>query len=109
MSFLELITIFLISLLVLDIKDFQFIFKKFSSLYKQLENLKTQFITLIDSDSEFEESQDMQIQDKVKNIDQMNKMIKKIIEIEGEYKGDYSFQKVKLHYNKILHKEIKKI
>ncbi len=95
MSFLEILIVILISCTILDIKDIRYLFKKLLSVQRQVKNLKSYIMNLLEVDDNIENL------DRVKKIDQMNFMLKKIVEIEGEYKGEYSLKAVRLHYNKI--------
>lgn len=104
MSIFELLVVIIVALFVLKPEDLSKILNVLKNIKAYISDFKKQLNSYINY-SLIDDSQSKEIKDEV---NQINFFIEKIIEIEGEYKGDYSLASVKEKYNELIKDKINK-
>ena len=102
MSLFELLVVFIVGLLLLKPEDMPKVISKITEFKSFITNTKKEIISHIDP----ELKEDIKPQSK-EETKRMNYFLEKIIQLEGEYNGDYTIKDLKAHYNKLIAKKIK--
>ncbi len=100
MSLFELLVIFVVAFLVVKPEDLPQIAKKVKDFYKFFTKTKTEILSYFD----LSHQDSVAVDD---DIDQINFYLEKITNLGGEYEGEYSLNKIKDHYQKIVQESIK--
>lgn len=100
MSLFELLVIFIVAFLVIKPEDLPQIIKRIKSFYSFFAKTKTEISSYFDID----QKDDIVIDD---DIDQINFFLEKITNLGGEYEGEYSVNKIRDYYQKLVKESIK--
>jgi Sec-independent protein translocase protein TatA len=94
MSLFELLVVLLVSFLVIKPEDLPKIAKKIRYFRSFITDTKKEIISYLDlDDKEVELSAD---------TERMNFYLEKIADMESDYKGEYSIESIKKHYNSLI-------
>ena len=102
MSFGELCVVAIVAVIIMKPEDLPLIIDKFKYVRKYIARLKAEVANyftheLLVDDKELE-----------KNIDEINIYLKKIINLNGVYEGDYSLDDIKNKYRQLVKQKIDK-
>jgi len=100
MSLFELLVIFVVAFLVVKPEDLPQIAKKVKDFYKFFTKTKTEILSYFD----LSHQDSVAVDD---DIDQINFYLEKITNLGEGYEGEYSLNKIKDHYQKIVQESIK--
>ena len=95
MSLAEIVIVLVVALLCLKPEDISFLIKQVRQVMQLLNNVKNEVFGMLDS----EDNNDHHIGED--NIELMNYYLERIVQIDGEYNGEYNINALKSHYNKI--------
>lgn len=91
MSIFELLVVFIVAILLIKPADIPHIAKNIRYIIKYIKSIQKDFFSYFEDMDETEE---------------INKYLTKIIELDGEYKGDYDLVEIRKYYQKLKrHKE----
>lgn len=93
MSFGEFLLIGLLSIVILQPKDFKILGKAVRKMIIYINNVKSSLINALEDEPENIEESERKI---------INDYLAKIIELSGKYEGEYDLKSVKSYYHKIL-------
>ncbi len=100
MSLGEMLVTALVALLVMKPQDIPSVLKTFYNIKSQLSDFVNGALSKINS--ELKEVHEPIMQD----IEELNFYLRKIIELEGSYEGDYSKESLKAKYQEVLKSKI---
>jgi hypothetical protein len=100
MSLFELLVIFVVAFLVVKPEDLPQIAKKVKEFYKFFTKTKTEILSYFD----LSHQNSVAVDD---DIDQINFYLEKITNLGGEYEGEYSLNKIKNYYQRLVEQSIK--
>ena len=100
MSLFELLVIFVVAFLVVKPEDLPQIAKKVKDFYKFFTKTKTEILSYFD----LSHQDSVAVDD---DIDKINFYLEKITNLGEEYEGEYSLNKIKNYYQKIVQESIK--
>ncbi|MES2215618.1 MAG: DUF2672 domain-containing protein [Pseudomonadota bacterium] len=95
MSITEILLILIIAVLVLKPEDIPSIFKNIRAARKYLQGLYKDIMHHLEEPKNSPE-----------NVNEMNKYLGKIIELEGKYDGKYEIDDIKAYYHKLLKTQV---
>ncbi len=99
LSLSEIIVILLVTLLLVNPKDIPIIIKYFKKIKSYFQTVNKEFNSIVNN---FSSQVDSLKLDNEEEIEQINFFLKKIYDNGGKYEGEYSLDKIKEEYNKLL-------
>jgi len=95
MSFSEILLILSVGVFVLKPSDLKIIGKTIREIFAYINKLKNEIFTSLDEESGTN----------IKEQQQINNYMMKIIQLSGKYEGDYNLPSIKAYYHRLLLKQ----